>query len=58
MPSYNRLQDFFREVVWLKISQTSLCNFNKTWYENLKVFEKQLKEVLIKEKLLHADGTW
>ena len=58
MPSYNRLQDFFREVVWLKISQTSLCNFNKTWYENLEVFEEQLKEVLIKEKLLHADETW
>lgn len=58
MPSYSRLQDFFREVVWLKISQTSLCNFNKTWYENLEVFEEQLKEILIKEKLLHADETW
>ena len=58
MPSYNRLQDFFREVVWLKISQTSLCNFNKTGYENLEVFEEQLKQVLIKEELLHADETW
>ena len=58
MPSYNRLQDFFKEVVWLKISQTSLCNFNKTWYENLESFEKQLKETLIKQELLHADETW
>jgi transposase len=58
MPSYNRLQDFFREVVWLNISQTSLCNFNKTWYEKLKVFEEQLKEILIKEELIHADETW
>jgi len=58
MPSYNRLQDFFREVVWLKISQTSLCNFNKTWYEKLESFEDKLKQILVKEKLLHADETW
>ena len=58
MPSYDRLQDFFKEVVWLEISQTSLCNFNKTWYENLESFEKQLKQVLIKQELLHADETW
>jgi transposase len=58
MPSYNRLQDFFKEVVWLEISQTSLCNFNKTWYENLEDFEEKLKEVLVNEKLLHADETW
>ena len=57
MPSYNRLQDFFKEVVWLEISQTSLCNFNKKWYDNLERFEEKLKEVLIKEKLLHADET-
>jgi hypothetical protein len=58
MPSYDRLQDFFKEVVWLEISQTSLCNFNKTWYQNLESFEKQLKQVLIKQELLHADETW
>lgn len=58
MPSYDRLQDFFKEVFLLKISQTSLCNFNKTWYENLESFENKLKETLIKEKLLHADETW
>ncbi len=58
MPSYNRLQDFFKEVVWLNISQTSLCNFNKTWYENLDSFEEQLKYSLNKENLLHADETW
>ena len=57
MPSYNRLQLFFREVVWLEISQTSLCNFNKLWYDNLEKFEEKLKEVLVKEKLLHADET-
>ncbi len=58
MPSYDRLQDFFKELVWLKISQTSLCNFNKIWYENLENFEEQLKEVLVKQELLHADETW
>ena len=57
MPSYDRLQDFFEEVVWLEISQTTLCNFNKMWYENLESFEKQLKKTLVKEKLLHADET-
>ena len=58
MPSYNRLQDFFKEVVWLEISHTTLCNFNKYWYVNLEDFEKQLKETLIKQELLHADETW
>jgi len=58
MPSYNILQNFFKEVVWLEISQTSLCNFNKSWYENLETFEEQLKQVLIKQDLLHADETW
>ena len=58
MPSYDRLQDFFKEVVWLNISQTSLCNFNKTWYENLEGFETQLKKVLLVQELLHADETW
>ncbi len=58
MPSYNRLQDFFKEVIWLEISQTSLCNFNKIWYENLESFEEQLKQVLVNEKLIHADETW
>jgi len=56
--SYDRLQDFFKEIVWLEISQTSLCNFNKTWYENLESFEKELKETLVKQKLIHADETW
>ena len=58
MPSYNRLQDFFKEVVWLEISQTSLCNFNKTWYNNLEYFENLLKSNLVKQGLLHADETW
>ena len=58
MPSYERLQDFFKEVIWLEISQTSLCNFNKFWYENLESFEEELKEVLVKQELLHADETW
>ena len=58
MPSYDRLQDFFKEVVWLEISQTSLCNFNKSWYENLESFEQQLKEILVKQDLIHADETW
>ncbi len=58
MPSYDRLQNFFKELVWLGISQTSLYNFNKIWYENLEDFENQLKETLINEELIHADETW
>jgi len=58
MPSYDRLQNFFKELVWLGISQTSLCNFNKIWYENLEDFENQLKETLVNDELVHADETW
>jgi transposase len=56
--SYDRLQEFYSDIVWLKISQTSLCNFNKIWYKNLENFEDKLKQVLVKQHLLHADETW
>ncbi len=55
MPSYNRLEDLFNEVFNLEISQTSLFNFNKTWYEKLWIFEDKLKEFLLIQDLLHAD---
>jgi transposase len=55
MPSYERLEDFFNEIFWLQISQTSLCNFNKIWYESLLDFENKLKVSLLLQKLLHAD---
>jgi len=58
MPSYERLQDFFKEVIGLEISQTSLTNFNKTWFEKLESFEKLLKQFLIQKELLHVDETW
>jgi hypothetical protein len=41
----------------LKISQTSLCNFNKNGYEKLENFEEQLKDILIKQDTIHADET-
>lgn len=58
MPSYERLQEFFKEAFWINISQTTLMNFNKIWYENLGSFEKNIKESLIEKELLHADETW
>jgi len=58
MPSYERLQEFFLEIIGLKISQTSLSNFNKTWYENLETFEELMKKHLPQKRLIHADETW
>ncbi len=58
MPSYERLQDFLREITGLKISQTSLTNFNKTWFDNLEPFEKLIIQSLIKKEQVHADETW
>ncbi len=56
--SFERLQEYWKEVFWLNISQTTLMNFNKKGYSILGDFEKQLKESLIQSIILHSDETW
>jgi transposase len=58
MTSFERLQEFWKEIYWLKISQTTLMNFNKKWFWNLESFEEQLKSALIQSPILHSDETW
>jgi hypothetical protein len=57
MTSYERLQEFWKEVYSLEISQTTLTSFNKKSYDNLEEFEKQIKSALIKSPILNSDET-
>lgn len=58
MVSLERIQQLLEEVYWIKISQESLNNFNKKWFENLEEFEKEITKSLINSKLLHSDESW
>lgn len=54
---YARVQEFFRDQFDLKISQGTLCNFNREAFEKLEDFEAELIEKLRDEKVLNADET-
>ena len=54
---YARVQEVFKDQFDLKISQGSLCNFNREAYEKLESFEADLIEKLRIEKVLNADET-
>ena len=56
--SYERLQEFWKEIFLLDISQTTLTNFNKKSYTILEDFENQIKSALIKSPILNVDETW
>ena len=58
MVSLCRIQQLFEEVYWIKISQESLNNFNKIWFESLEKFEEEITKSLIKSDLLHSDESW
>ena len=58
MTSYERLQEFWKEVFWLEISQTTLTKFNRKSYDNLEYFENKVKNALIKSPILNSDETW
>jgi transposase len=54
---YARVQEVFKDQFDLKISQGSLCNFNREAYEKLEIFEADLIKKLRSEKVLNADET-
>jgi len=58
MVSLDRIQQFFKEIYWLKVSQESLNNFNKIWFKNLENFEEKITKSLINSELLHSDESW
>ena len=58
MLSLERIQQLLEEIYWIKISQESLNNFNKKWFENLEEFEKEIAKFLINSELLHSDESW
>jgi hypothetical protein len=58
MISFDRIQQLFLEVFWLKISQTTLSKFNKIWFNNLEDFEKEITKSLLKEEIIHVDESW
>lgn len=58
LTSLERLQEFWKEMYGVNISQTSLCNFNRKSHLYLEDFENLLKKILIESELIHADETW
>ncbi|MCK5883747.1 MAG: IS66 family transposase, partial [Bacteriovoracaceae bacterium] len=54
---YARVQEVFKDQFDLKISQGSLCNFNREAFEKLKPFELSVIKELKMEKVLNADET-
>jgi transposase len=54
---YARVQEVFKDQFDLKISQGSLCHFNREAFEKLEGFEINLIERLRSEKVLNADET-
>ena len=56
--SFERLQEYWKEVYWLDISQTTLMSFNKRSYSILEGFENQLINALIRSNILNGDETW
>jgi transposase len=58
MLSFDRIQQLFLEVFWLKISQTTLYNLNKIWFNKLDTFEEKITKSLLKEEIIHVDESW
>lgn len=58
MVSFDRIQQLFLEVFWFKISQTTLSKFNKTWFNKLEDFEKEITKSLLKKEIIHVDESW
>jgi len=58
MISFDRIQQLFLEVFWLKISQTILSKINKIWFNKLENFEEKITKSLLKEEVIHADESW
>jgi transposase len=54
---YARVQEVFIDQFDLKISQGSLCNFNKEAFEKLKDFEESIIKILKDEEVLNVDET-
>jgi transposase len=52
---YARVQEVFKNQFDLKLSQGSLCNFNREAFEKLENFEADLINKLCTEKVLNAD---
>lgn len=54
---YARVQEVFKDQFDLKISQGTLCNFNREAFEKLEDFELSLIQQLELEEVLNADET-
>ena len=54
---YDRLSDYFCNMMGLTVSPGSLVNFNEQAYQRLEQFEDYTKAQLLQEALLHADET-
>jgi len=54
---YKRVQEVFKDQFDLKISQGTLCNFNREAFERLESFEVDMVEKLKKEEVLNTDET-
>lgn len=52
---YERLQEIFRDIYSLSLSEGTLFNINNTCYEKLSGFEKEVKQQIISSDLTHFD---
>lgn len=52
---YERLQEFFEDIVGLKISQGMLVKINTQCYKNLETTDAKIKQQLIVSRNLHSD---
>jgi transposase len=54
---FERMQEFFRDLIGINISDGVLDKSNREFYEKLEETEKQLKEAIIEEQVVHSDET-
>jgi len=57
MLPYERITELIEDMISHKISTGSIYNFLSESYDNLEVFEEELKKRLLQEEVLHADET-
>jgi len=54
---FERIQEFFRDLMGINISDGVLEKTNKDCYDKLEETEKQLKEAIVEEEVVHSDET-
>jgi len=54
---YGRVEEHFKDWLNIPLSSGSIYNFNLSVYNRLELFEKMLKEQLLRERFLNVDET-